>query len=161
MFVQLVIAAISTLPCPISPAPLVVAVATALGVGRLFAISNSVCGLVFRFCATLCATGSWLPPPTATPDPAEAVKRWKTHDIAVEHRIGTLDLGEASVAIAAAHPHRAEAFEAARYIIEELKRRLPIWKREHYVDGRSEWVSADGQKTADIGQRTSDVGGKS
>ena len=92
---------------------------------------------------------------------AEAVKRWKTHDIAVEHRIGTLDLGEASVAIAAAHPHRAEAFEAARYIIEELKRRLPIWKREHYVDGRSEWVSADGQKTADIGQRPSDVGAES
>jgi len=92
---------------------------------------------------------------------AEAAKRWKTHDIAVEHRIGTLDLGEASVAIAAAHPHRGEAFEAARYIIEELKRRLPIWKREHYVDGRSEWVSADGQKTADIGQRPSDVGAES
>lgn len=73
---------------------------------------------------------------------SEAVDRWKTSDIVVEHRIGTLELGEASVAIAAAHPHRGEAFEAARYIIEELKKRLPIWKREHYLDGRSEWVEA-------------------
>lgn len=76
----------------------------------------------------------------------EAVQRWKTSDIVVEHRIGALDLGEASVAIAAAHPHRGEAFEASRYIIEELKKRLPIWKREHYVDGRSEWVAAGSAK---------------
>ena len=46
-----------------------------------------------------------------------------------------------SVAIAAAHPHRAQAFDAARYVIEELKKRAPIWKREHYVDGRAEWVA--------------------
>ena len=72
---------------------------------------------------------------------AEAVERWHTDDIVVEHRVGTLDLGEASVVIAVAHPHRGEAYEASRYIIEELKKRLPIWKREHYVDGRAEWVS--------------------
>ena len=72
---------------------------------------------------------------------AEAAKRWETSDIAVEHRVGELGLGDVSVAIAAAHPHRAQAFEAARYVIEELKRRAPIWKREHYVDGRAEWVS--------------------
>jgi molybdopterin synthase catalytic subunit len=76
---------------------------------------------------------------------AEAAQRWNTTDIVVEHRIGALSLGEASVAIAAAHPHRAEAYEASRYIIEELKKRLPVWKREHYVDGRSEWVNAEGQ----------------
>jgi molybdopterin synthase catalytic subunit len=73
---------------------------------------------------------------------AEAVKRSGTTDIVVEHRIGALELGEASVVIAVAHPHRAEAYEASRYIIEELKKRLPIWKREHYADGRSEWVEA-------------------
>ena len=78
----------------------------------------------------------------------EAAERWKTEDIVVEHRVGSLDLGDASVAIAAAHPHRGEAFEASRYIIEELKKRLPIWKREHYVDGRSEWVTADGTEPA-------------
>lgn len=70
----------------------------------------------------------------------EAAEKWDTTDLVVEHRIGELSLGDVSVAIAAAHPHRAEAFEAARYVIEELKRRAPIWKREHYVDGRSEWV---------------------
>jgi molybdopterin synthase catalytic subunit len=71
---------------------------------------------------------------------AEASHRWGTTDIAVEHRVGALALGEESVVIAVAHPHRGEAYEASRYIIEELKKRLPIWKREHYVDGKSEWV---------------------
>ncbi len=71
---------------------------------------------------------------------AEAARRWGTEDITVEHRIGELGLGDASVAIAVAHPHRGEAYDASRYIIEELKRRLPIWKREHYADGRADWV---------------------
>jgi molybdopterin synthase catalytic subunit len=73
---------------------------------------------------------------------AEAAKRWSTTDIVVEHRIGTLELGDASVVIAVAHPHRGEAYDASRYIIEELKKRLPIWKKEHYMDGREEWVEA-------------------
>ena len=75
---------------------------------------------------------------------SEAAEQWNTRDVVVEHRVGTLDLGETSVAIAVAHPHRGEAYDASRYIIEELKKRLPIWKREHYVDGRSEWVTAEG-----------------
>jgi molybdopterin synthase catalytic subunit len=75
----------------------------------------------------------------------EAAERWDTDDIVVEHRVGSLELGEASVAIAVAHPHRAEAYDASRYVIEELKKRLPVWKREHYLDGRSEWVNAEGQ----------------
>ena len=71
----------------------------------------------------------------------EAMSRWPGADVVVEHRTGALRLGDTSVAIAAAHAHRAEAFDAARYVIEELKKRLPIWKREHYVDGRTEWVA--------------------
>ena len=71
---------------------------------------------------------------------AEAATRFRTADIVVEHRIGELGLGEASVAIAVAHAHRAEAYEASRYVIEQLKRRVPIWKRESYVDGTREWV---------------------
>lgn len=67
-----------------------------------------------------------------------------TDDIAVEHRLGELAVGECSVAVAVGHPHRGRAFEAARFVIEELKRRVPIWKREHYVDGTREWVSAAG-----------------
>jgi molybdopterin synthase catalytic subunit len=71
---------------------------------------------------------------------AEAGRAHGTDDVVVEHRIGTLALGEASVAIAVAHPHRAAAYEASRWIIEEIKRRVPVWKREHYADGTREWV---------------------
>ncbi|HXT17830.1 MAG TPA: molybdenum cofactor biosynthesis protein MoaE [Gemmatimonadaceae bacterium] len=70
----------------------------------------------------------------------EAVECFGSDDIVVEHRIGTLALGDASVVIAVAHPHRGKAYDASRYVIEELKKRVPIWKREHYVDGRREWV---------------------
>jgi molybdopterin synthase catalytic subunit len=72
----------------------------------------------------------------------EASERYGTPDVVVEHRIGRLDLGEASVVIAVAHPHRANAYEASRYVIEQLKQRVPIWKREHYADGTREWVEA-------------------
>jgi molybdopterin synthase catalytic subunit len=64
--------------------------------------------------------------------------------LAIEHRLGLLALGDASIAIAVAHAHRAAAYEASRFVIEEVKRRLPIWKREGYVDGSSEWVNASG-----------------
>jgi len=56
------------------------------------------------------------------------------------HRHGRLAVGEASVIAAASTPHRDEAFRACRFLIEEMKHRAPIWKREHYVDGDSEWV---------------------
>ncbi|MEP7326154.1 MAG: molybdenum cofactor biosynthesis protein MoaE [Gemmatimonadota bacterium] len=69
----------------------------------------------------------------------EAEKQWGAA-VALEHRIGALGIGDVSVAIAAAAPHRDEAFTACRYVIEELKRRVPIWKREHYVDGTVAWV---------------------
>jgi molybdopterin synthase catalytic subunit len=70
----------------------------------------------------------------------EARARFGTGAIHVVHRVGRLEIGEASVAIAVASPHRAEAYEASRYVIEELKRRVPVGKREGYVDGDSEWV---------------------
>ena len=73
---------------------------------------------------------------------AEAAERWNDVDIVAEHRVGTLTLGEISIAIAAAHPHRDEAFSAASFMIEEVKKRVPIWKREHYVDGTRAWVEA-------------------
>jgi molybdopterin synthase catalytic subunit len=70
----------------------------------------------------------------------EASRRFATQRIVVEHRVGELRLAEVSVAIAVAHPRRAAALDASRFIIEELKRRVPIWKREHYADGTREWV---------------------
>jgi molybdopterin synthase catalytic subunit len=70
----------------------------------------------------------------------EAIERFAVGDVRVVHRVGRLAVGDASVAIAVASPHRDAAYEASRYVIEELKRRVPVWKREGYVDGESEWV---------------------
>jgi len=70
---------------------------------------------------------------------AEAEQRWGAA-VALEHRIGALGIGDVSVAIAAAAPHRDEAFAACRHVIEQLKRRVPIWKREHFADGTVAWV---------------------
>ncbi len=71
---------------------------------------------------------------------SEAASQFDTDDIVVEHRVGRLGIGEASVVIAVAHPHRAQAYEASRFIIEALKKRVPVWKREEYLDGTREWV---------------------
>lgn len=60
--------------------------------------------------------------------------------LAIEHRVGTLLVGDISVAIAAAHARRAPAIAAAQRVIEVLKQRVPIWKREHYLDGERRWV---------------------
>jgi molybdopterin synthase catalytic subunit len=60
--------------------------------------------------------------------------------IAIEHRLGELSLGDISVAIAVSHARRAPALDACRFVIEELKKRVPIWKREHYADGSRAWV---------------------
>ena len=72
---------------------------------------------------------------------AEARARWDVGEVRVAHRIGRLEIGEASVVIAVASPHRDAAYEASRYVIEELKKRVPIWKREGYLDGPSEWLA--------------------
>ena len=71
---------------------------------------------------------------------AEAAERLGTDRLAVEHRTGELQIGAISVAIAVSSPHRAESFDATRYIIEEIKKRLPVWKKEYYEDGTDSWV---------------------
>ena len=74
--------------------------------------------------------------------------------IAVVHRVGELTVGDVSVAIAVSSPHRAEAFEACRFIIEEIKKRLPVWKKERYGDSVEEWVEG----ITPVGVPTSRVG---
>ena len=71
---------------------------------------------------------------------SEAEDRFGVSAIVVEHRVGALAIGDVSVAIAAAHAHRAPALDCTRYVIEEIKKRVPIWKREHYTDGTREWI---------------------
>lgn len=72
----------------------------------------------------------------------EAGDQFGTDDIVIEHRLGVLELGDASVVIAVAHPHRGPAYDASRFVIEQLKQRVPIWKLEQYLDGAREWVGA-------------------
>jgi len=71
---------------------------------------------------------------------AEGQTRWPDARIAVRHRLGMIPAGEGSIAIAAAAPHRAEAFAACRFVIEEVKQRLPVWKKELRDDGAAVWV---------------------
>lgn len=71
---------------------------------------------------------------------AEMRERFGVEKAIVLHRTGKVEIGEAAVAIAVAAEHRAEAFDACRYLIDELKERVPIWKKEIYRDG-SQWVS--------------------
>ena len=78
----------------------------------------------------------------------EALERWAGARIAVRHRLGLVPLGEASIAIAVAAPHRAAAFEASRYVIEQVKVRVPIWKRELHADGTAVWVDPNGRPSA-------------
>jgi molybdopterin synthase catalytic subunit len=70
---------------------------------------------------------------------AEARSRWAVLRIAVSHRTGTVAVGEPAVVVAVSGAHRSETFEAARYLIDEVKRRAPIWKKEHWPGG-AEWV---------------------
>jgi molybdopterin synthase catalytic subunit len=70
----------------------------------------------------------------------EAAEKFSGTFVVIVHRIGELAIGEASVAVATSHAHRDEAYSASRYAIEQLKARVPIWKREHYVDGTREWI---------------------
>ena len=79
---------------------------------------------------------------------ADARTRWPEARLAVRHRLGRIPAGEASIAIAAAAPHRTQAFEACRFVIEEVKRRIPVWKKELRVDGTEVWVDPSGRPTA-------------
>lgn len=78
----------------------------------------------------------------------DAQAQWPDARVMLQHRLGLIPAGEASIAIAAAAPHRAEAFAACRFVIEEVKKRLPIWKKEMHADGTSAWVDPSGKAVA-------------
>ena len=79
---------------------------------------------------------------------AEAQARWPKARIALRHRTGWIPLGEASIAIAVATPHRAEAYDCSRFLIEETKKRVPIWKKEQLASGDARWVEPAGRAHA-------------
>lgn len=72
-----------------------------------------------------------------------ARQRWTVENLSVVHRIGRVPVGEVSVVIAVSAPHRAEAFEACRFVIDRLKQTVPIWKKEEFADGTTEWSGLD------------------
>lgn len=78
----------------------------------------------------------------------EARAQWNTGAIAVHHRVGRLEIGETAVLIVVAAPHRAEAFEAAAQIMNRIKEVAPIWKKEVWADGESEWVGNEQERKA-------------
>ena len=71
---------------------------------------------------------------------SDAEEKYGVRTIVIEHRVGALSLGDVSVAIASGHAHRDAAIDCTRFVIEEIKRRVPIWKLEHFADGSREWV---------------------
>ena len=78
----------------------------------------------------------------------ETRRRWPVGEIALVHRLGRLAVGEVSVAAAVSCPHRAEAFEACRFAIDRLKELVPIWKKENWADGTTEWVHPSERREA-------------
>lgn len=70
----------------------------------------------------------------------EARNKWPIVQAAISHRLGRLELGDVSVAVAVSTPHRQQAFEAGRHLIDRLKEVVPIWKKEYWADGSAEWV---------------------
>lgn len=72
---------------------------------------------------------------------AEASAQYGAERLSVVHRVGALEVGEVSVAIAVSTPHRAQAYDASRHVIEEIKKRLPVWKKERFAGGDEAWVA--------------------
>lgn len=85
----------------------------------------------------------------------EATRRFPVSRVRVVHRLGRLEVGEASVAVAVSAPHRGEAFEACRFVVDALKATVPIWKREFYEDGAA-WLEGPG--TSPVGPATTAAG---
>ena len=79
---------------------------------------------------------------------AEAISQYGVQCAACVHRVGALAIGDIAVWVGVSSAHRDEAFKACRYIIDEVKHRLPIWKKEHYVNGDSGWVNCERCATA-------------
>jgi len=71
---------------------------------------------------------------------ADTRRQWPVGDMVMEHRLGHLAVGEVSVAVAVSCPHRDQAFAACRFAIDRLKELVPIWKKENWADGQTEWV---------------------
>ena len=82
----------------------------------------------------------------------EAARQWPVVKWAMVHRLGNVDIGQASVAIAVSTPHRADAFAAGQWLIDQLKVAVPIWKRERWSDGSVSWIHPDAELPSQAGE---------
>ena len=80
----------------------------------------------------------------------QAREKWTLEHCTIVHRLGRVDLGEASVAVAVSTKHRSESFEAGQWLIDQLKEVVPIWKQEHWDDGTTEWVHPGAELTPEL-----------
>ena len=80
----------------------------------------------------------------------EARSRWPVIECGIVHRLGHLELGDVSVAVAVSCPHRHQAFDAGRFLIDRLKEVVPIWKKENWPDGTTEWVHPETDQPIDL-----------
>jgi molybdopterin synthase catalytic subunit len=125
---------------PLDPAPLVRAVQTP-GDGALVTFAGVVRDN-FEGRATACLvyeSYAEMTVPVLQQIADEARQRWPVGQVAVHHRLGRLEIGETAVLVVVAAPHRQAAFDAAGYIMDRIKQIAPIWKREHWADGSSDW----------------------
>ena len=83
---------------------------------------------------------------------AEALRQFRLLRVAAAHRVGHLRIGDCAVWVGVSAAHRGDAFDGCRYVIDELKRRLPIWKKEHYTDGESGWINCVTGQTRSPGE---------
>jgi molybdopterin synthase catalytic subunit len=81
----------------------------------------------------------------------ETIDRFEVRQIAVAHRIGRVNPGEVSIAIAVASPHRTAAFDAARWMMDQIKSRVPVWKKDFASDGTASWVTPDMNQVSEAG----------
>jgi molybdopterin synthase catalytic subunit len=81
-----------------------------------------------------------------------AKQKWPIDKVGIIHRLGHLELGDISVALAVSCPHRRQAFEAGQFLIDELKVLVPIWKKENWADGSTEWVHPGLQEEGEEGR---------
>lgn len=90
---------------------------------------------------------------------SEASEQWSVTAARIVHRLGHLELGDISVAVAVSGPHRKDAFEAGRFLIDRLKEEVPIWKKENWSDGSTEWVHpGTGEALAEVPDSASTSG---
>lgn len=80
----------------------------------------------------------------------EAARRWPVERLVLLHRLGVVPVADASVVVGVATPHRADAFAACRFLIDRLKVQVPVWKKEHYADGTTEWVEGERPPSTDL-----------